>query len=424
MIKDLKAREVFDSRGNPTIECDLETENGVFSSIVPSGASTGRFEALELRDNDLKRFKGKGVLKAINNVNKIIKPKLIGMDEKDQEAIDNLMIAFDGTNNKSKLGANAILSVSMCVCRAGAKSNKLPLYRHIQRLSKTRECSLPIPSFNIINGGKHAGNELGFQEFMVFPKMAKTFREAMDMGVEVYQALKEIIKKKYGINSINVGDEGGFAPSLKTANEALELINKAILACGYSKEISINIDAAASEFYDESSKKYNLGFKSSFSDIKSSDELINYYEKLCGKYGIYSIEDPLQEEAWEDFSKMTKKIGEKLQIVGDDLLVTNTERIAKAIKLKSCNALLLKINQIGTITESINAAKLAKSAGFKVMVSHRSGETEDDFIADLAVGIAAEQIKSGAPCRSERVCKYNRLLRIEEESNIKFSGKK
>ncbi|MDD5054482.1 MAG: phosphopyruvate hydratase [Candidatus Nanoarchaeia archaeon] len=418
MILGIKARELLDSRGNPTIEAEVKTKKGVFKAMVPSGASKGAYEAVELRDNDLTRLNGKGVLKAVNNVNSIISKEIKGMDETDQRAIDNIMIKLDGTANKSNLGANAILSVSMAVSRAGASANNQELYEYIKELSKTKKNRLPTPSLNIINGGAHAGNELGFQEFMIYPKKAKSFKQAMIQSCEVYHELKSMLIKNYGLSAINVGDEGGFAPQISTANQALDLINSSIISKKLQGLMDINLDCAANEMLFNG--KYNLNFKSKKALMMSADELLDYYEELAGKYPIYSIEDPFSEDDWKSFSEITKRMGKKVQIVGDDLLVTNAERIKKAINLKSCNCLLLKINQIGTITESIKSAKIARAGGLKIMVSHRSGETEDDYIADFAAGISSEQIKSGAPSRSERTSKYNRLIRIEELSGYEL----
>ncbi|MDD2678471.1 MAG: phosphopyruvate hydratase [Candidatus Nanoarchaeia archaeon] len=418
MILGIKARELLDSRGNPTIEAEVKTKKGVFKAMVPSGASKGAYEAVELRDNDLTRLNGKGVLKAVNNVNSIISKEIKGMDETDQRAIDNIMVKLDGTPNKSNLGANAILSVSMAVSRAGASANNQELYEYIKELSKTKKNRLPTPSLNIINGGAHAGNELGFQEFMIYPKKAKSFKQAMIQSCEVYHELKSMLIKNYGLSAINVGDEGGFAPQISTANQALDLINSSIISKKLQGLMDINLDCAANEMLFNG--KYNLNFKSKKALMMSADELLDYYEELAGKYPIYSIEDPFSEDDWKSFSEITKRMGKKVQIVGDDLLVTNAERIKKAINLKSCNCLLLKINQIGTITESIKSAKIARAGGLKIMVSHRSGETEDDYIADFAAGISSEQIKSGAPSRSERTSKYNRLIRIEELSGYEL----
>jgi len=419
-IKDVKAREILDSRGNPTVEVELLCNSGVVRAMVPSGASTGTYEALELRDGD-KRFNGKGVLKAVSNVNNIIAPKLKGMDCIDLVAIDRLMLKLDGSPNKSRLGANAILGVSMAACRAGAIAQDKTLYSHISEIftkvnlnglkkAKNPKFILPVPSFNIINGGAHAGNSLNIQEFMILPVGAKSFREALRFGAETYHSLKSLLQKKYGRESINVGDEGGFAPPIKSTEEALSVICEAIKAAGYSNEVKIGLDCAASEFYDEKSCCYGVDNKK----FKSS-ELVDFYDALVKKYPIVSIEDPFSEDDFAGFSMMTRKLGSKIQVIGDDHLVTNVERIKKALKEKSCNSLLLKVNQIGTVTEAMSAAALALNNNWRVMVSHRSGETEDSFIADLVVGLGNGEIKSGAPCRSERLAKYNQLMRIEEE---------
>jgi enolase len=405
-IREVKAREVLDSRGNPTVEVEIKTSSSIARAIVPSGASTGVHEALELRDGD-KRFLGKGVMKAVSNVNKIAE-KVVGMDCTSQEEIDNVMLELDGTENKSKLGANAILGVSMAACKAAALEKGVQLYEHVKEIAEVSEYVMPVPCMNIINGGEHAGNNLEIQEFMILPTKAKTFREAMQIGAETYQTLKKVIKDKYGKDAINVGDEGGFAPPINTAEDALNLIVSALEELGYRNKVKIALDCAASEFLKNGT--YNL----EGSSLKG-EELIEHYKELCKKYPIVSIEDPFGQEDFTHFARLNKEIGKKVQIVGDDLLVTNVKMIEKAIVEDACNALLLKVNQIGTITESINAAKLSQLHNWNVMVSHRSGETEDTFIADLAVGIKAGQIKSGAPCRSERVAKYNQLLRIEEE---------
>ncbi|XP_042389135.1 enolase-like [Zingiber officinale] len=423
-IKSVKARQIFDSRGNPTVEVDLTCDDGTFArAAVPSGASTGAYEALELRDGG-SDYLGKGVLKAVENVNKVIAPALIGKDPIEQAQIDNYMVQqLDGTQNewgwcKQKLGANAILAVSLAVCKAGASVKKIPLYQHIANLAGNKNLVLPVPAFNVINGGSHAGNKLAMQEFMILPVGASCFKEAMKMGVEVYHNLKAVIKKKYGQDATNVGDEGGFAPNILENKEGLELLKTAIAKAGYTGKVLIGMDVAASEFYSEKDKTYDLNFKEENNDGSqkiSGDGLKNVYKSFVNEYPIVSIEDPFDQDDWTHYAKMTEEIGQEVQIVGDDLLVTNPTRVAKAIKEKACNALLLKVNQIGSVTESIEAVKMSKHAGWGVMASHRSGETEDTFIADLSVGLATGQIKTGAPCRSERLAKYNQLLRIEEE---------
>jgi len=409
-ISKIKAREILDSRGNPTVEVDIITESGEMGrAAVPSGASTGRYEALELRDGG-ERYHGKGVLKAVKNVNEIITPALKGLDVRSQEEIDKKLIELDGTPNKSKLGANAILAVSLATARAAANTLKIPLYRY---LSKNKdELLLPVPLMNIINGGKHAGNKLNIQEFMIIPHGGKTFKETLRLGVEIYHTLKGILEKKYGKDAINVGDEGGYAPPMEQTTEALEALIKSIEEAGYTprKEVSLGLDAAASEFYGEEHRRYYLDQRS-----LTVDELIEYYTQLVETYPIISIEDPFQEEDFETFAEFTKKLGNKVQIVGDDLFVTNTRRLEKGIQMGAANALLLKVNQIGTLTEALEAAKTAFQHNYAVIVSHRSGETEDPFIADLAVALCTGQIKTGAPARSDRTSKYNQLLRIEEE---------
>jgi len=423
-IQSIHAREILDSRGNPTVEVDLTTENGLFRAAVPSGASTGIYEALELRDGDKGRYLGKGVLKAVKNVNETIAPKLLGLDPTKQQEIDNLMLQLDGTDTKSNLGANAILGVSLAVARAGAAAKKVPLYKHLADLAGNTELVLPVPAFNVINGGSHAGNGLAMQEFMILPVGASSFREALRMGAEVYHNLKAVIKEKYGQDATNVGDEGGFAPNIRDSTEGLHLLTRAIEKAGLTGKVKLGMDVAASEFFTED-KKYNLDFKSKTPDptqIISSDQLTEVYQKFVHDFPIVSIEDPFDQDDWDAYAKLTSNTS--IQIVGDDLLVTNPKRIKEAVTKKACNALLLKVNQIGSVSESIEAARLAKEAGWGVMVSHRSGETEDTFIADLVVGLRTGQIKTGAPCRSERNAKYNQLLRIEEElgSHAKYAG--
>lgn len=435
VIKDLKAREIFDSRGNPTVEVDLYTDDGIFRAAVPSGASTGIYEALELRDKDTKRFLGKGVLKAVENVNSLIKPAVVGKDVTNQSELDKLMVeTLDASQNewgwsKSKLGANAILAVSMAVCRAGAAAKKEPLYKYIAKLAgkPTEKMVMPVPCLNVINGGSHAGNKLAMQEFMLMPVGASSFRDAMQVGAEVYHNLKKVISKKYGMDAANVGDEGGFAPNILDNFEALDLLMEAIKAAGHEGKVKLGMDVAASEFYKSEDKMYDLDFKTANNDgkhKKSGDALTNIYKEFCEKYPMVSIEDPFDQDDWEHYSKMTAAMGEKIQIVGDDLLVTNPKRIEKALKEKACNALLLKVNQIGSVSEAVEACVMAQKNGWGVMVSHRSGETEDTFIADLVVGLQTGEIKTGAPCRGERTCKYNQLLRIEEAlgENATYAG--
>eukprot|EP00310_Coccolithus_braarudii_P013461 CAMPEP_0183332420 /NCGR_PEP_ID=MMETSP0164_2-20130417/1578_1 /TAXON_ID=221442 /ORGANISM="Coccolithus pelagicus ssp braarudi, Strain PLY182g" /LENGTH=450 /DNA_ID=CAMNT_0025501129 /DNA_START=667 /DNA_END=2019 /DNA_ORIENTATION=+ len=421
------ARQIFDSRGNPTVECDITTTDGLFRAAVPSGASTGIYEALEMRDGVKAEYMGKGVFKAVANVKEMLAPALIGMDPADQKAIDNKMVQdIDGTKNewgwcKKKVGANAILAVSMAVCKAGAAAQKLPLYKHIAQLAgnSTEEMYLPVPAFNIINGGSHAGNKLAMQEFMILPVGATSFTESMRMGSEVYHNLKSVIKKKYGQDACNVGDEGGFAPNILANEEGLNLVVEAIEKAGYTGKVKIGMDVAAAEFYTED-KMYDLDFKTE-GDAKDASQkitgaaLTEMYKKFTENYPVISIEDPFDQDDFPAYGNMTSLMGDKCQIVGDDLLVTNPTRVQKAIDEKACNALLLKVNQIGSVSESIEAVNMAKAAGWGVMTSHRSGETEDSFIADLAVGLGTGQIKTGAPCRSERLSKYNQLLRIEEE---------
>lgn len=414
-ITKIVGRQIFDSRGNPTVEADVYTHKGMFRAMTPSGASTGIHEAVELRDGDKAKWMGKGVTKAVENINTILGPALIGKDPTEQKTIDDLMIELDGTKNKGKLGANAILAVSMAVSKAGAAEKGVPLYKHIADLAGNGKLVLPVPAFNVINGGSHAGNKLAMQEFMILPVGAKSFSEAMRMGSEVYHHLKTVIKAKYGQDACNVGDEGGFAPNIQENKEGLELLKEAIEKAGYTGAIKIGMDVAAAEFYTED-KMYDLDFKTEGNDgsmKKTGEEMIEMYKEFCAEYPIVSIEDPFDQDDFENTGILTA--AGVCQVVGDDLLVTNPERVATAIEAKACNALLLKVNQIGSISEAIEAVRMAKKAGWGVMTSHRSGETEDSYIADLAVGLATGQIKTGAPCRSERLAKYNQLLRIEEE---------
>jgi len=425
-IKSIKARQIFDSRGNPTVEVDLTTDKGLYRSAVPSGASTGIYEALELRDNDKANYHGKGVSKAVTNINSIIAPALVGSSLKvtQQKEIDDAMLKLDGTDNKDKLGANAILGVSMAVCRAGAAEKGIPLFKHISELAGNNNIVLPVPAFNVINGGSHAGNKLAMQEFMIFPTGAWSFTEAMKMGSEVYHHLKSVIKAKFGLDATSVGDEGGFAPNILNNKDALDLIIEAINKAGYTGKIEIGMDVAASEFHKEG--KYDLDFKNPASDPStylSPDKLGDLYQEFIKGYPMVSIEDPFDQDDWDAWSKLTGNTS--IQIVGDDLTVTNPKRIQTAVEKKACNCLLLKVNQIGSVTEAIAAHTLAKKNGWGTMVSHRSGETEDTFIADLVVGLSTGQIKTGAPCRSERLAKYNQILRIEEElgAAAKYAGK-
>lgn len=425
-INKIHARQIFDSRGNPTVEVDLYTERGRFRAAVPSGASTGIHEALELRDGVKSEYHAKGVLKAVSNVNDIIAPALVGkdIDVSNQTAVDQMMFALDGTENKSKLGANAVLGVSLAVCKAGAAHKGVPLYRHIADLAGNSQLVLPVPAFNVINGGSHAGNKLAMQEFMLLPTGASNFTEAMRMGSEVYHHLKSVIKGKYGQDACNVGDEGGFAPNIQNNEEGLELLKEAIEKAGYTGKIDIGMDVAASEFCKEG--KYDLDFKNPNSDKSlwlTSDQLFEVYKGFIEKYPVVSIEDAFDQDDWPAWTKMNAAVG--IQLVGDDLTVTNPKRVQMAIDKKACNCLLLKVNQIGSVTESIQACKMSQQAGWGVMVSHRSGETEDTTIADLVVGLCTGQIKTGAPCRSERLAKYNQLLRIEEElgAAAKYAGK-
>ena len=407
-IKNIVAYEVIDSRGNPTVECCLTLEDGTrTTAIVPSGASTGEREALELRDGE-NRFHGKGVSKACENVNKIIAPKLIGKDASKQKEIDQIMLKLDGTEFKTNLGANAILSVSLAIAKANAISKKKPLF-----LSLGNGCKIPVPMMNVINGGAHADSNVDFQEFMIMPIGARTFFHAVQMASETFVELKKIIKKKK--YSTGVGDEGGFAPNFKNNEEPLEAIVEAITNAGYipGKDIAIAMDVAASEFYNSKTKKYEL--TKSKAGTFTSTEMINWYTALIKKYPIISIEDPLSENDWSGWTKMTKKLGNKIQIVGDDVFVTNPKILKEGIEKGVANAVLIKLNQIGTLTETLETIRLAKENGYNTVISHRSGESEDTFIADLAVAVDAGQIKSGSICRTDRVAKYNQLIRIERE---------
>jgi enolase len=410
-ITKLFARQVLDSRGNPTIEVEAWFNHIKAFAIVPSGASTGKYEALELRDGK-KDYLGKSVSKAVDNVNYLIAKKVVGMSFLDQKALDDFLIKLDGTPNKSKLGANAILGVSMAVARLAALLKQKPLYQYIGELANVnpKDYKMPIPFANIINGGKHAGSSLKMQEFMIAPVGARSMKDAVRMCSETYHTLKKLVEEKYGKAATNVGDEGGFAPQLGTPEQALDLIVEAIKKAGYKGSVKIAMDCAASEFYDEATANYVMD------KPYSKQEMVDYYVRLLKSYPIVSIEDPFDQDDFESWAKLTEIATRmRVPIIGDDLLVTNSVRINTAIDKKLCNALLLKVNQIGTVTEAIVSAKLAMANGWKVMVSHRSGETEDTFIADLAVGLGCGHIKLGAPCRTERVCKYNQLLRIEED---------
>ncbi|MDD7306161.1 MAG: phosphopyruvate hydratase [Peptoniphilaceae bacterium] len=420
LIIDVFARQILDSRGNPTVEVEVVTEDGAFGrASVPSGASTGEWEAVELRDGDEEYFLGKSVLKAVDNVNTVIADEICGVyDVTDQVAIDKAMIALDGTDNKANLGANAILGVSLAVARAAADELNIPLYRYI---GGTNAKVLPSPMMNILNGGKHADNSVDIQEFMVFPIGAKTFEDALTMGTEIFHNLKEVLKSKG--YSTAVGDEGGFAPNLKSNEEALATIVEAIEKAGFvpGRDAYIAMDVASSELYNNDDGNYHLQGEGL---VKTADEMIEWYEELIKKYPIISIEDGLDENDWEGWAKLTQRLGNKIQLVGDDLFVTNTKKLKKGIKLGVANAILIKVNQIGTLTETLNAIEMAKQAGYTAIVSHRSGETEDSTIADLVVAVNAGQIKTGAPSRTDRVAKYNQLLRIEEDlyEDAEFRG--
>ena len=418
-IESIVAREILDSRGNPTVEVDVLLESGALGrAAVPSGASTGEHEAVELRDGDKKRYLGKGVQKAVENINEEIAPELLSYEVTLQVDIDNIMIELDGTKNKGRLGANAILAVSMACAKAAANELGQPLYRY---LGGTNAKELPVPMMNILNGGKHADNNVDLQEFMIAPAGAPTFKEALRMGAEIFHSLKSILKDM-GLNTA-VGDEGGYAPNLNSNEEALQVIMKAIEKAGYrpGEDVFICLDPAASSFYENG--KYNL--KAEKDPIKDSQQMVEYYEYLINKYPIISIEDGLAEDDWEGFKLLTERLGNKIQIVGDDLYVTNTERLKRGIAEKATNSILIKLNQIGTVTETMDAIEMAKRAGFTAIVSHRSGETEDTFISDLVVAMNTGQIKTGSASRSERIAKYNQLLRIEEElgDSAIFRGK-
>ncbi|MCH7818920.1 MAG: phosphopyruvate hydratase [Candidatus Marinimicrobia bacterium] len=409
-IERIRALEVLDSRGNPTVSVEVNLENEIIGmAMVPSGASTGEHEVLELRDGDEARYLGKGVLTAVKNVNTLIAPELLGMEATDQAAVDRKMIELDGTENKSRLGANSILGVSMAVCKAAAKSEKLPLYKY---LGESDKFVMPVPMMNILNGGQHADNNMDIQEFMIFPAGAESFSEALRMGVETFHYLKKELSSRGLVTA--VGDEGGFAPNLPSNEAAIELILEAAEKSGYTigEKLFLAIDAAATSFYNAEKDSYYL--ESDGREL-NSEEMIEYYDELLNKYPILSIEDGLQENDWDGWALMNKKLGDKVQIVGDDLLVTNPDKLRKAISEKSCNSILIKLNQIGTVTETMETIKIAKENNFSYVISHRSGETEDTFIADLAVATSSGQIKTGSASRSDRIAKYNRLLKIEHE---------
>jgi enolase len=422
LIESIHARQILDSRGNPTIEVDVVTESGAHGrAAVPSGASTGTHEAVELRDGDKSKFLGKGVLKAVENVNTTIAAELVGFSIFEQNLLDKIMIELDGTSNKGKLGANAILGVSLAIAKAGAVEAGLPLYRYIGGVNAN---TLPVPMMNILNGGSHADNSIDFQEFMVMPVKAATFSEALRMGTEVFHTLKKVLHDA-GL-STNVGDEGGFAPNIKSNEEAIEIVIKAIEKAGFKpgEDIFIAMDAASSEFYDAKTDKYT--FKKSDGKVLSSEEMVDYWAQWAQKYPIISIEDGMAEDDWKGWKGVTDKIGKKVQLVGDDLFVTNVTRLQDGIDKGVANSILVKVNQIGSLTETINAVNLAKNNGYKSVMSHRSGETEDNTIADLAVALNCGQIKTGSASRSDRMAKYNQLIRIEEELGevAYFPGKK
>jgi enolase len=420
-VVDVKAREILDSRGNPTVEVDALLEDGAFGrAAVPSGASTGAYEAIELRDSKAARYLGKGVATAVANVNEKIAPEVVGMDAMCQEEIDAMMIELDGTPNKAKLGANAILGVSLAVAKAAADSTGLPLYRYLGGCNAN---ILPVPMMNILNGGKHADNNVDFQEFMIMPVGAKDFPQAIQMGAEVFHTLKKVLAAKG--YSTSVGDEGGFAPSLASNEEALEVVTSAITKAGYKpgKDISIALDPASTEMFDGQTKTYKF-FKSDPKKKVTSEAMVKHWAAWVDKYPIVSIEDGLAEDDWDGWVKLKQKLGKRTQLVGDDLFVTNTQRLAKGIELDCANSILIKLNQIGTLTETFEAINMAKRAGWTAVISHRSGETEDTTIADLAVASGVGQIKTGSMCRTDRICKYNQLLRINEElgSAARYAG--
>eukprot|EP00804_Cyclotella_cryptica_P000505 CCRYP_018509-RA/>CCRYP_018509-RA protein AED:0.21 eAED:0.21 QI:2130/0.6/0.33/1/0.8/0.66/6/0/468 len=427
-ITSVRGREIIDSRGNPTVEVDLTTANGTFTASVPSGASTGAYEAVELRDGG-SRYMGKGVSQAVKNVNTILADAVKGIDVTDQRAVDDAMLKADGTPNKGNLGANAILGISLAASKAGAAAKGVPLWKHYAEIAGNPTPDvLPVPCFNVINGGEHAGNKLAFQEFFIIPTGAETFSESMQIGCEVFHNLKKVIKSKFGGDATLIGDEGGFAPPCDVES-GLQMLMEATEAAGYLDKVSVGLDVASSEFKVAGKNQYDLDFKTKGADkdaslLLSGDELIQFYKDMIAKYPIVTIEDPFDQDDWDNWTKFCKEVGKDVQIVGDDLTVTNPVKIQEAIKLGSANCLLLKVNQIGSISESIDAVKLSKQNGWGVMCSHRSGETEDFYIADLAVGLSTGEIKTGAPCRGERTAKYNQLLRIEEQlgASAKFPG--
>jgi enolase len=418
-VVSVKARQILDSRGNPTVETEVRTKTSVGRASVPSGASTGTHEALELRDGDAKRFRGKGVSKAVSNVNRIIAPRLTGIDCADQSKVDEIVVRLDGTPNKSRLGANAILSVSMASARAAANSQGISLFAHLR---PSRSYTLPVPMMNVINGGEHAGNELAVQEFLIEPVAARSCSEAIRVGAEVYQTLKSILTSKYGRSAINVGDEGGFAPPLGLTKDALRAIAEAVKQAGYGEdEVRLGIDAAASTFYLQKEGRYLVdGTK------MGPDALEDYYASMKDEFGLLTIEDPFHEEAFESFTSITRRLGKSTSIIGDDIYVTNVKMMSRGIRTSATNAILIKLNQIGTVSETERAIELATRSKWRVAISHRSGETEDPFIAHLATAFGSDFIKSGAPARGERVAKYNELLRIEEELGSKagYAGKR
>jgi len=427
-ISGVVGREIIDSRGNPTVEVDITTKDGTFTASVPSGASTGIYEAVELRDGG-SRYMGKGVTKAVANVNTVLADAVKGIDVSDQRAVDDAMLAADGTPNKGNLGANAILGVSLAASKAGAAAKGVPLWKHYADVAGNPiPETLPVPCFNVINGGEHAGNKLAFQEFFVIPTSAETFTESMEIGCEVFHNLKKVIKDKFGGDATLIGDEGGFAPPCDVES-GLQLLMEATDKAGYLDKVTIGLDVASSEFKVPDKNEYDLDFKTTGADkdaslLLSGDELIAFYKDMIDKYPIVTIEDPFDQDDWDNWTKFCGEVGEKVQIVGDDLTVTNPVKIQEAVEKGSANCLLLKVNQIGSISESIDAVKLSKQNGWGVMTSHRSGETEDCYIADLAVGLCTGQIKTGAPCRGERTAKYNQLLRIEAQlgATAKYAG--